>query len=49
MFICKGCHSKTDCKSLHIFSSYGPCEVCGKNAECYDCRPIVAHKGRRVV
>lgn len=38
MFICKKCHSKTECKALHLFTSYGKCETCGEIAVCYDCR-----------
>lgn len=36
MFICAECREKNGC--FHVVPvSYGPCEVCGKNGECFDC------------
>ncbi len=39
MNICKDCHDKQPCGFVHMFISRGPCEVCKKTRECYDCRP----------
>ena len=25
------------CRAFHWSRSYGPCEICRKTAECYDC------------
>lgn len=43
MFICDKCHGDDG----HLFKSYGPCEVCGKTAECSDChcpKPVKVDK-----
>lgn len=37
MFICEPCLKEDDCQYLHLMSSYGPCEVCGKRTETWDC------------
>jgi hypothetical protein len=35
MFVCGPCHGK--CPVEHSALSFGPCEVCGKEAMCRDC------------
>jgi hypothetical protein len=35
MFFCEECRVKNNWPGI-IEASYGPCEVCGKTAECYD-------------
>lgn len=38
MFVCEPCHAQ-HFEGWHVkTTSVGPCEVCGKHAECYDCR-----------
>jgi hypothetical protein len=37
MFLCEPCHRKDGCPVEHCMVSYGPCEKCGKTAECSDC------------
>ena len=38
MFICEKCRVKLGYE-LPFSGSYGPCENCGKTAECHDIRP----------
>lgn len=39
MFLCDKCHDeKLKLRCFHVFRSVGPCENCGKNAECVDCK-----------
>ena len=35
MFYCEPCREKNDWPGI-VALSYGPCEMCGKTAECYD-------------
>ena len=37
MFLCRDCHSK-ECSQDHFTGSNGPCEGCGKTANCSDCK-----------
>lgn len=36
MFVCEVCHKKL-CSTQHMTFTYGPCELCRKEAECFDC------------
>ena len=34
MIVCEACHNK---QVSHLSGSYGPCEGCGKVADCHNC------------
>lgn len=41
MFMCQPCNDEDDtCRQGqdHMVKSYGPCEMCGKIANCVDCK-----------
>jgi len=36
MYVCEVCHRKL-CSYHHVVVTFGPCELCRQNAECFDC------------
>jgi hypothetical protein len=47
MFLCSKCHDPA-C-TMHFSGSTGPCEGCGKTAQCVDCRNMAPPKKRKKV
>ena len=49
MVVCESCHRKI-CSGSHVMVSFGPCELCRLEAECFDCiasHPVTAEEIRK--
>jgi hypothetical protein len=39
MFVCRDCNAKDkSCNIIHVFFSFGRCEICYARAGCADCK-----------
>lgn len=47
MFLCEPCHKAAFGEGGHLSGSRGPCESCGKVADCADCHCRVAERPHR--